>query len=44
MLADCAEHPLSINKLNPEEMLAAMVASFDGDEGRLADVVRDLIA
>jgi len=36
-------YPLKIEKLNPDEMLAAMIASFDGDECRLADVIRGLI-
>jgi fido (protein-threonine AMPylation protein) len=31
-----------IEKLNPDEMLAAMIASFDGDERRLADVIYGL--
>jgi cell filamentation protein len=44
LLAERAGYPLQIEKLNPEEMLAAMIASFDGDERRLADVIRSLIA
>lgn len=44
LLADRADHPLKIEKLNPEEMLAAMIASFDGDERRLADAIRSLVA
>jgi len=43
MLADFAGHPLEIEKLDPDEMLAAMIASFDGDERRLADVIRNII-
>lgn len=43
LLADYAGYPLKIEKLNPEEMLAAMIASFDGDERRLANVIRGLI-
>ncbi len=43
LLADHAGYPLKIEKLNPDEMLAAMIASFDGDERRLADVIRSLI-
>ena len=43
LLADHAGHPLKIEKLNPDEMLAAMIASFDGDERRLADVIHGLI-
>jgi cell filamentation protein len=44
LLVDHAGYPLKIEKLNPEEMLAAMISSFDGDERRLADVIRSLIA
>jgi cell filamentation protein len=36
-------NPLKIEKLNPDEMLAAMIASFDGDERQLADVIHRLI-
>jgi len=43
LLADHAGYPLKIEKLNPDEMLAAMIASFDGDERRLADVIYGLI-
>ena len=43
LLAEYAGYPLKIEKLNPEEMLAAMIASFDGDERRLADVIYRLI-
>ncbi|MEH2624500.1 cell filamentation protein [Bradyrhizobium sp. AZCC 1719] len=44
LVADYAGHPLKIEKLNPDAMLAAMIASFDGDERPLADVINDLIA
>ena len=44
LLADCAGYPLRIDKLDPDEMLAAMIASFDGDESRLAKVINGLIA
>jgi cell filamentation protein len=43
LLADHAGYPLKIEKLNPDEMLAAMIASFDGDERQLADVIYGLI-
>jgi cell filamentation protein len=43
VLADHASHPLRMERLKPEEMLAAMIASFDGDERLLADVIRGLI-
>lgn len=44
LLAHYAGHPLNIEKLDPVEMLAAMIASFDGDEQRLANVIHDLMA
>ncbi|QHO74016.1 adenosine monophosphate-protein transferase [Bradyrhizobium sp. CCBAU 051011] len=44
LLADPAGHPLKIEKLKPDEMLGAMIASFDGDERKLASVINDLIA
>jgi cell filamentation protein len=43
LLANQAGHPLDLDRLNPEELLAAMVASFDGDEGKLVAVIRQLI-
>jgi cell filamentation protein len=43
ILADEAGHHLSIDKMDPDEMLAAMIASFDGDEDRLANVIDILI-
>lgn len=43
LLADYAGHPLKIDKMDPDEMLAAMIASFDGDERRLATVIDGLI-
>jgi cell filamentation protein len=43
LLADVAGHQLNIDKLNPDEMLAAMIASFDGNELELAHVINDLI-
>jgi cell filamentation protein len=43
MLADDAGHPLNIDKMDPDEMLTAMIASFDGDEHRLANVIEGLI-
>jgi len=43
LLADHAGHPLNIEKLEPDEMLAAMIASFDGHERLLAKVIRGLI-
>jgi len=43
LLADHAGHPLKIERLKPDEMLAAMIASFEGDERRLANVIHGLI-
>jgi cell filamentation protein len=43
LLADNAGHPLKIDKMDPDEMLAAMIASFNGDERRLANVIDGLI-
>jgi cell filamentation protein len=44
LLAENAGHPLQLDKLDPDEMLAAMIASFDGDEGKLSKVIRKLIS
>jgi cell filamentation protein len=43
MLADYAGHPLKVERMDSDEMLAAMIASFDGDERRLANVIDSLI-
>jgi cell filamentation protein len=43
VLADNAGYPPNIDKMDPDEMLAAMIASFDGDEHRLANVIEGLI-
>jgi len=42
-LADYAGHPIDLDKLDPPEMLDAMIASFDGDEAKFANVIRGLI-
>jgi cell filamentation protein len=44
LLAESAGHPLDYNKLDPEKMLEAMIASFDGNEQKLAEVIRALIS
>ena len=44
MLADNADHPLDLEKLDPDVMLNTMIASFEGDEQALAFVIRDLVA
>ena len=43
LIADNAGHPLDFNKLDPEKMLDAMIASFDGDEQKLAVIIRVLV-
>jgi cell filamentation protein, protein adenylyltransferase len=43
LLADFADLQLNIHKLNPDEMLAAMITSFDGNERELAHVINGLI-
>jgi cell filamentation protein len=43
LLADHAGHPLDFDKLDPEAMLCAMIASFDGDEQRLAEIIKKMI-
>jgi cell filamentation protein len=42
-LADRAGQPLDLERLDPDAMLNAMIASFDGDESELAMVVLRLI-
>ena len=43
LLADYAGHPIDLDKLDPSEMLDAMIASFDGDEAKLVNVINRLI-
>jgi len=43
VLADYAGHPLDLEKLQPDEMLEAMIASFDGDERKLTTAIKSLI-
>lgn len=44
LLADHAGHPLILDRLEPREMLDAMIASFDGDEHKLAALIDGLIS
>jgi cell filamentation protein len=44
LLADYAGHPLNLDKLEAEEMLEPMIASFGGDEHRLAAIIGKLIS
>ena len=43
LMANFAGHPIDLAKLVPPEMLDAMIASFDGDETRLANLIKNLI-
>lgn len=43
LLSDRADHPLDLDRLEPEQFLAAMVASFRGDILDLATHIRRLI-
>jgi cell filamentation protein len=43
LLATRAGHPLRLERMNPEAMLAAMLASFKGDEAPLAALLAGLI-
>lgn len=44
VVADQAGHPLDLERLDPDSMLAAMIASFNADEKPLTAVIRQLIA
>ena len=44
LLADRAGQPLDLEKLDPDLMLNAMIASFGGDESELATVILGLIS
>jgi cell filamentation protein len=44
LLADGAGHTLDLEKLDPNAMLHAMIASFDGDESELRAVINGLIS
>ena len=43
LLAARAGRPLSLERMNPKAMLAAMVASFTGDEAPLASLILELM-
>ena len=43
LLADYAGHPIHLDRLDPHEMLDAMIASFEGDEAKLANIIKGLI-
>jgi cell filamentation protein len=44
LLADRAGRPLDLEKLDPDAMLDAMLASFDGDETELANIIARLVS
>ena len=44
LLADRADHPLDLDRLDPDATLAAMIKSFAGDERPLSSVIAALIA
>ncbi|MGQ0686862.1 Fic/DOC family protein [Bradyrhizobium sp.] len=44
LVSSRAGHPLDLERLDPDSMLAAMIASFNGEEDPLAEVIKDLIA
>jgi cell filamentation protein len=44
LLAQQAGHPLALEALDPEQILAATIASFDGDETPLAAVIKGLVS
>jgi cell filamentation protein len=44
LLANRAGHPLDFERLNPPEMMQAMIASFNGDEAPLASLILRLMS
>jgi cell filamentation protein len=42
LLAENAGQPLALEKMNPGAMLAAMIASFGGDEAQLGKLIATL--
>ncbi len=43
LIADQAGHPLDLQRLEPESMMSAMIASFQGDEAPLVAVIHKLM-
>jgi cell filamentation protein len=43
LLAERAEYPLSLNNLDPNEMLAAMVTGFSGKEAGLRELIEMMV-
>jgi cell filamentation protein len=44
LLADRAGYPLDLEQLDPDAMLVAMIASFDGEEDALVEIIERLIS
>jgi cell filamentation protein len=44
LLADRADHPLDLDRLDPAATLDAMIDSFNGDESALAAIIMGLLA
>jgi len=44
LMAARAEHPLQLDRLEPDKFLKAMIVSFSGNDKPLAQIVRKLIA
>jgi len=44
LLADRAGHPIALQRINPEAILAVVIASFQGNEGPLTEELRRLVA
>jgi cell filamentation protein len=43
MLAERAGHPINLERMNPEEIMTAMIASFEGKEELLVKAIYNLI-
>ena len=43
LLAENAGHMLDLDRLDPESFMVAMIASFDGEEGPLANLIRGFL-
>jgi cell filamentation protein, protein adenylyltransferase len=44
LLAEHAGHAVDFDKLEPEDMPSAMIASFGGDEHKLAAIIERLLS
>ena len=43
LLAEQANHPLNLERMEPTAILNAMIASFGGDEAQLAQLIRGIV-